>query len=184
MIIRGNKRLPPGPWKLPLIGSLYHLIGALPHHALGEVHAVVVSLSRLEKQVLKVHDLSFASRPKLMPSDIVFYNQKDIVFAEYGDYWKHMRKMCMSELLGSKMVKSFSLIQQDEVHNLVTAIRSRPNTVINMTGKALQLTCSVICRSAFGKVWEDRDDDLLMMMREVLLLLVGFDVADFFPPWI
>ncbi|KAG5592497.1 hypothetical protein H5410_043011 [Solanum commersonii] len=193
-----NQRLlPPDPWKLPLIGSLHHLIGALPHHAptkqaqkygplmhlqLGEVDAVVVSSPHLAKEILKVHDLSFAARPKLVASDIVFYRQKDIAFAEYGDYWKQMRKLCISELLSAKMVKSFSLIRQDEVHNLVTSIRSTPDDVVNMSEKALQLTSSVICRSAFGKVWDDRDN-LLMIMREVLDLLAGFDVVDLFPSW-
>ncbi|XP_049362537.1 premnaspirodiene oxygenase-like [Solanum verrucosum] len=193
-----NQRLlPPGPWKLPVIGSMHHLIGALPHHALaklakkygplmhlqlGEVDAVVVSSPHLAKQILKVHDLSFAARPKLVASDIVFYRQKDIAFAEYGDYWKQMRKICFSELLSAKMVKSFSLIRQDEVHNLVTSIRSTPDDVVNMTEKALQLTSSVICRSAFGKVWDDRDN-LLMITREVLDLFAGFDVVDLFPSW-
>ncbi|XP_059275568.1 premnaspirodiene oxygenase-like [Lycium ferocissimum] len=199
MITNGNQRLlPPGPWKLPLIGSLHHLIGELPHHALrnlarkygplmhlqlGEVHAVVVSSPHLAKQFLKVHDHSFAARPELMASDIIFYRQKDIVFAKYGDYWKHMRKICISELLSAKMVKSFSLIRQDEVHNLVTSIRSTPNAVVNMTEKALRLTSSVICRSAFGKIWEDRDN-LLLIMSDVVSLSGGFDVADLFPSWI
>ncbi|XP_055821043.1 premnaspirodiene oxygenase-like [Solanum dulcamara] len=196
--IKTNQRLlPPGPWKLPLIGSLHHLTGALPHHALrnlsrkygplmhlqlGEIHAVVVSSPHMAKQFLKVHDLSFAARPKLMVSDIVFYHQKDIIFAKYGDYWKQMRKICISELLSAKMVKSFSLIRQDEIHNLVASIRSTPNVELNMTQKVLRLTSSVICRSAFGKVWDDRDN-LLMIMTEVLALSGGFDVADFFPSW-
>ncbi|MCD7461668.1 hypothetical protein HAX54_046792 [Datura stramonium] len=80
------------------------------------------------------------------------------------------------------MVKSFSVIRRDEVHNLVASIRSTPNSVINMTEKALQLTSSVICRSAFGKVWDDRDN-LFTIMREVLVLLAGFDVVDLFPSW-
>ncbi|MCD7461666.1 hypothetical protein HAX54_046790 [Datura stramonium] len=49
------------------------------------------------------------------------------------------------------MVKSFSVIRRDEVHNLVASIRSTPNATVNMSEKALQLTSSVICRSAFGK---------------------------------
>uniref|UniRef100_M1AJF5 Cytochrome P450 n=1 Tax=Solanum tuberosum TaxID=4113 RepID=M1AJF5_SOLTU len=176
---------------------MHHLVGALPHHVLrnlskkygplmhlklGEIDAVVVSSPHMAKQVLKVHDLSFAARPELMTSDIVFYSQKDIVFARYGDYWKQMRKICISELLSAKMVKSFSLIRQDAVHDLVASIRSTPNVVVNISEKVLRLTSSVICRSAFGKVWDDRDN-LLMLMREVLSLSGGFDVADFFPSW-
>ncbi|KAH0642868.1 hypothetical protein KY289_033842 [Solanum tuberosum] len=180
-----------------IIATLHHLIGALSHHVLrnlskkygplmhlqlGKINAVIVSSPHMAKQVLKVHDLSFAARPELMASDIVFYHQKDIAFAEYGDYWKQMRKICTSELLSSKIVKSFSLIRQDEVHNLVASIRSMPNVVVNMSEKVLQLTSSVICRSAFGKVWDDRDN-LLMIMRELLALLAGFDVVDLFPSW-
>ncbi|CAN4076337.1 unnamed protein product [Withania somnifera] len=93
-----------------------------------------------------------------------------------------MRKLCISELLSPKMVKSFSLIRQDEVHNLVTSIRSTPNVVVNMSEKLDRLTSSVICRSAFGKVWDDRDN-LLTIMKGVLSLTGGFDVAEFFPSW-
>ncbi|KAF3633154.1 putative secretory carrier-associated membrane protein 4-like [Capsicum annuum] len=93
---------------------MHHLIGELPHHALknlarkygplmhlqlGEIHAVVVSSPHMAKEFLKVHDLSFAARPELIASDIIFYHQKDIVFAKYGDYWKQMRKMASQNYL-------------------------------------------------------------------------------------
>ncbi|KAG5628970.1 hypothetical protein H5410_000687 [Solanum commersonii] len=99
--IEKAKRLPPGPWKLPLIGSMFHLLGGLPHQVLrdlakkygpimhlqlGEVSLVVVTSPNMAKQVLKTHDLAFASRSKLLAAEILLYNGSDIVFSPYGDY--------------------------------------------------------------------------------------------------
>lgn len=77
-------RLPPGPWKLPLVGNILHLglpnlLGVPPHHVLrdlsrrygaggllflqiGEIPAVVVSSREAAEEVLKTHDANFATR--------------------------------------------------------------------------------------------------------------------------
>ncbi|OIT32585.1 5-epiaristolochene 1,3-dihydroxylase [Nicotiana attenuata] len=130
---------PPGPWRLPFIGSLHHLIGGLPHRRLrtlaqkygpliylqlGEIPVVVISSPAIAKEILKTHDLAFADRPQLTSLNTIFYNQKDIIFGQYGDYWRQMRKICILELLSAKMVKSFSAIRQDELLSLVSSISS------------------------------------------------------------
>lgn len=191
-------RLPPGPWRLPLIGSLHHLIGGeVPHRILrnlsqrygplmylqfGQVPTVVISSPNTAKEVLKTHDFAFATRPEMTTTKIIFYNCKDIGFSQYGDYWRQMHKICTIELLSAKMVKSFSAIRQDELSSLISSIRSTRGSTINMTEKIFRFTNSVTCRSAFGKICKDRDE-FITILKEVLILIGGFNVGDLFPSW-
>ncbi|MCE5166723.1 hypothetical protein HAX54_025100 [Datura stramonium] len=195
---RKQIRLPPGPWRLPIIGSLHHLTGTLPHRTfrrlaqrygplmylqLGQIPTVVVSSPSMAKQVLKTQDLNFATRPEFTSTKIIFYNNKDIAFSQYGDYWRQMRKICTIELLSAKMVRSFSAIRQDELSNLISSIRSmRGTSAINMTEKIFRFTNCVTCRSAFGKICKDRHE-FITILKEVMLLGAGFFLADLFPSW-
>ena len=123
-------RLPPGPWKLPVIGSMHHLVNVLPHRALrdlagvhgplmmlqlGETPLVVASSREMARQVLKTHDANFATRPKLLSGEIVLYRWADILFSPSGEYWRKLRQLCAAEVLSPKRVLTFRHIREQEV---------------------------------------------------------------------
>ncbi|KAG5628974.1 hypothetical protein H5410_000691 [Solanum commersonii] len=174
---------------------MFHFLGGLPHHVLrdlakkygpimhlqlGEVSLVVATSPDMAKQVLKTHDLAFASRPKLLASEILLYNGTDVIFSPYGDYWRQMRKICLLELLSSKNVKSFNSIRQDEVLRMIEFFRSSTGETVNATKKFYQFSSSMICRAIFGKVLKEQDK-LILLVKKASRLMEGFDVADIFP---
>lgn len=192
-----HETLPPSPPKLPVIGHLHHLVGALSHQALrrvaqkygpvlhlqlGQVSTVLISSPGATKQAVKDQDPACADRPESIASKIMWYDYTDIAFSPYNDNWRQMRKICILELLSAKNVKSFGSIRQDEVSRLVRSIdNSRELELpINLTKEVSRMTSAITCRAAFGKVLRDRDT-LTYLMKKGLAMAGVFDVADLFP---
>ncbi|CAN4118326.1 unnamed protein product [Withania somnifera] len=151
------------------------------HLQLGEITTVVVSSVDMAREVLKTHDLAFASRPKLVSLDIICYKCTDIAFSPYGEYWRQMRKVCVMELLTAKNVRSFSTIRHDEASRLLQIIRSSTQgEPINVTEQILWYESSITCKAAFGELLKDQEK-FIGIVRELVELAGGFSVADIFP---
>lgn len=91
--------LPPGPWALPVIGHMHLLVGAIPHQAmhrlarrhgpvmllcLGHVPTLVLSSAEAAREVMKVHDATFADCPVYATADIFTYGGEDISFGSHA----------------------------------------------------------------------------------------------------
>uniref|UniRef100_M1B0M1 Cytochrome P450 n=3 Tax=Solanum tuberosum TaxID=4113 RepID=M1B0M1_SOLTU len=191
-----NKTLPPGPWRLPFIGNLHQLMSDLPHRSLrnlskkygpimhlrlGNISTIVISSSEMAKEIMKTQDLHFVDRPQIMSTSIIFYDCTDIGFSSYGDYWRNMRKVCVLELLSTKMVKSLASIRQEEISNLISSLRSStPDSLINLSNKIFWFTNTVTCRAVSGKIIHDRNK-FIMLVKDIYSLIGGFDLTDLFP---
>ena len=188
--------LPPGPWKLPVFGSIHHFIGSpLVHHRLrelsqkygplmhlqlGETSAIVVSSPEIAKEVLKTHEITFAGRPRLLAVEVVTYGCTNISFSPYGDYWRQLRKICTLELLSAKRVRSFQSIREQEVSNLVRYISMNTGSSINLTDKILFMTYSITARAAFGEKCKDQEV-YISVIKESMRLAESFGVTNLFP---
>lgn len=194
-----KSNLPPGPLTIPFIGNL-HQLGTMPHISLqsladkygpiiflqlGQIPTVVVSSARLAKEVLKTHDLALASRPQLFSAKYLFYNCTDIAFAPYSAYWRHVRKICILELLSVKRVNSYSAVREEQVSSLVQRVAGCYPGTTNLSKMLGQYANNAICRVAFGKDFseggESEKHGFQKMLDEYQELLGGFSVGDFFP---
>ncbi|RDX82184.1 Cytochrome P450 71D10, partial [Mucuna pruriens] len=187
--------LPPGPWKLPLIGNLHQFFGSTPpHHVLrnlatkfgplmhiklGEVSHIIVSSPEMAKEIMKTHDIIFSNRPNILVSKLA-YNGKDIAFSPYGSYWRQLRKMCTEELLASKRVQCFRSIREEEVSALIETISSSEGLVVNLSEKIYSLTYGITARAALGEKCMCQHE-LISIIEEAMHLAGGLVVADLYP---
>ncbi|CAI0439157.1 unnamed protein product [Linum tenue] len=190
--------LPPGPWKLPIIGNIHQMVGDQPHRRLrdlarkygpdvmqlqlGELSHIVISTPEAAKLVMKTHDLAFASRPSLLAPNILYDGCKDIAFAPYGEYWRQMRKICTLELFSAKRVQSFRHIREEEVSNLVASLTRSADAgePVDLTRMLFKLTSTVTSRAAFGKV-QELNDAFQIVLDNISDVIAGFRVSDLYP---
>ncbi|KQK13613.2 hypothetical protein BRADI_1g11330v3 [Brachypodium distachyon] len=101
-------RLPPGPWQLPLIGSLHHLRRGLPHRAMRDLSlrhgplmllrvceraVIVVSSAQAVRDICKGYDAAFSERPSSPGIEELSRHGRGIIFAPYGDHWRLLRRI-------------------------------------------------------------------------------------------
>ena len=48
-------------------------------------------------EMMKTHDIAFSNRPRSIATKILLCDGKDLGFAEYGEYWRQLRKICVLE---------------------------------------------------------------------------------------
>lgn len=150
------------------------------HLKLGEVSTIVVSSPEYASEVLKTHDLVFASRPPILASKILTYDSMGISFAPYGDYWRQLRKICTLELLSSKRVQSFQPIRGEELNNLIKWIASKEGSTINLSKEVASTTSTITSRTAFGRKCRDHQT-FISVVNEAVQAAGGFDLGDLYP---
>ncbi|WJX37482.1 hypothetical protein P8452_25242 [Trifolium repens] len=187
--------IPRGPRKLPIIGNIHNLLSSQPHRKLrdlakiyghvmhlqlGEVSTIVISSPECAREVMKTHDIHFATRPQILATEIMSYNSTNIAFAPYGNYWRQLRKICTLELLSLKRVNSYQPIREEVFSNLIKWIASQNGTPINLTEAVLSTIYTIVSRAAIGNKCKDQEK-FISVLKQTLKIAAGFDLGDLYP---
>ncbi|PIA63577.1 hypothetical protein AQUCO_00201133v1 [Aquilegia coerulea] len=189
-------QLPPGPFGLPIIGHVHHMLGDLPHHnlhklsqkygsimqlRLGHVPTVVVSSPEAAELFLKTHDTNFASRPQNLGGDTGGMGS-----AQYGPYWRNLRKLCSIHLLSMSKVDSFKSLRKDKVRDLVRNINKASSAesaegggVVDMSNQVGLVIENITYGMIFGVDYINKGYNIKECIRDAEILAGAFNLADY-----
>ncbi|XP_032081777.1 cytochrome P450 2J2-like [Thamnophis elegans] len=180
------KRYPPGPFPLPVVGSMWRLLGIGVSEATfrklakrygnicslwgGPYHIIILSGYQAVKEGLIDHSEAFADRP-ITPFVLASTQKRGIVFSN-GHIWEQQRQfgiVTMRKLgLGNKGMESQI---QEEAQQLMEFFAETKGQPFDPSLPIMRLVCSVICTVAFGHRFSIDDKDFLELMKAISIAL-------------
>ncbi|XP_024961479.1 (+)-menthofuran synthase-like [Cynara cardunculus var. scolymus] len=166
------KKPPPSPPRLPIIGNL-HQMSELVHHSffslarrygdslmllyIGSVPCLVVSSTEAAREIMKTHDIAFASRPNTRMFRAISYDLKEITVAPYGEYWRQAKSILTLQLLSNKKVQTFAGLREKVINECVHKITHcfLSNKPADLSDLFSSLTNDITCMATFGRTYNE-----------------------------
>lgn len=149
---------------------------------------LLVSSSTFAAQVFKTQDLSFADRPAFAFADELPYGNSGFFGAEYGDYWKFMKKLCMTELFAPRQLERSRASRRTEIAKFCGSMveSANRNEVVDVGAELMKMTNNSTCKMVMSTSCSERGDEaarIREMMIKTLQLATKVSYGDVLGPF-
>ncbi|XP_010523229.1 PREDICTED: cytochrome P450 705A5-like [Tarenaya hassleriana] len=188
---RSNVRLPPSPPALPIIGHLHLLLsfplfqplqrltskyGPLLRLQVFGFSIIVVSSASVAYEIYRTQDANFSFRHNEVIEDSIIFSSYGFMTTTHSDYYKFMRKLLVTKLLGPQHLERSRLVRGEELERFYVNLleKARRKEGIEMHKEIMKLTNNTICRMIIGRKWSEESgeaneiQDLVMKSNGVL----------------
>ncbi|XP_010474492.2 PREDICTED: dihomomethionine N-hydroxylase [Camelina sativa] len=213
----GRKQLPPCPRGFPIIGNLVGMLKNRPTSKwivrvmndmktdiacfrFGRVHVIAITSDIIAREVVREKDAVFADRPDSYSAEYISGGYNGVVFDEYGERQKKMKKVMSSELMSTKALNLLLKVRNLESDNLLAYVlnlynksesKTRNGVVVNVREIVCTHTHNVKMRLLFGRrnLKEATIDGSLGLIEKehfdaifkALDCFFSFYIADYYP---
>ncbi|XP_018435237.1 cytochrome P450 705A22 isoform X2 [Raphanus sativus] len=167
--------LPPSPPSLPIIGHLHHLLSLLLHKRLQKLSSkyghilylrvlnvpiVLVSSASIAYEIFKAQDMNVSDRNLPTNEGSLFFGSFGFVTAPYEDYFKFVKKLITTKLLGPQALERSRGVRADEVNqfylNLVDKAMKKES--VEIAKEAMKLISNNTWKMLMGKGFSERGE--------------------------
>lgn len=137
----------------------------------------------MAKQCLKTNETCFLNRPKQTNLEYITYGSSDFALAPYGPYWKFMKKLCMTELLGGRILHQYLPIRAEEITLFLKGMMEKAELrkEVNVGEELTMLSNNIITRMALKRRCSDVEGEghqLIELVKEMAVLGGKFNLGD------
>ncbi|KAL6637909.1 hypothetical protein ACP70R_025481 [Stipagrostis hirtigluma subsp. patula] len=150
--------------------------GPVFYMRLGSRRAVVVSSPECARDCFTEHDVAFADRPQLPSQMLVNYGGATLSTANYGPYWRNLRRVASVQLLSAHRVSCMSGVIAAEVRAMLRRVHRAAAAApggaarIQLNRRLFELSLSVlmetIARTKTSRTEADANTDMSPEARE------------------
>ncbi|KAF3338209.1 cytochrome P450 93A2-like protein [Carex littledalei] len=192
---RNAQHLPLSPPALPIIGHLHYLLKSPIHHTLdrlttnygpllhlrcGSSVRIIAGSADLARELLKNHDAVFTNRPLTSVSRYVS-NDRGFVVAPFGPYWLFMKRLYMTELLGSTTVAKLRPVRSAELRSMLRNIldKAQANEEVNLSKEILKLMNNEVTRMAASTASGSETEEVSELVKQFTEIVSSFNLEDY-----